>query len=108
LGRVVEGVLFSDSAVRFCAQRIDFVQDCGDVGDAEFDFDFGVSFFGFRHGDSVVACAGGSQKILHTGHRGKAEEYRRNTGLQHRAQRKPVAKRVGCQHNLFVACVLGW
>jgi hypothetical protein len=49
--------------LRSGAQIFYFEQDFGNVGDVKFDFDFGVGFFGFRHGDSVIVLAGASQKV---------------------------------------------
>ena len=50
---VVEDVLFLDAGSRRRAEIFYFVQDFGDAGDVEFDFDFRVGLFGFRHGNSI-------------------------------------------------------
>ena len=53
LGSVIEDVLFLEACLRDSAQLFYFVQDFGDVGDAELDFDFGFCLFALGHADSI-------------------------------------------------------
>lgn len=53
LGGVVEDVLFAEAGLGDGAEFFYFAQDCGDAGDAEFDFDFSVGLFSLGHGDSI-------------------------------------------------------
>ena len=53
LRRVVESVLFQEAALGCGTQGTDFAQNCGNVSDAELDFDFAVGFSGFAHPTSI-------------------------------------------------------
>lgn len=53
LRSVVESVLFEETALGLSTQGADFAQDCGNVRDAEFDFDFAVGFSGLAHAVSI-------------------------------------------------------
>ena len=53
LGSVIEDILFVDAGLGDGAQAFYFALDCGNVFDAQFDFDFGVGLFALGHRDSI-------------------------------------------------------